>query len=320
MLKPIFYRIAQGALILLLISFLLFVLLASTGGDAISALQTNPQTSEQTLETLRRMYGLDRPLPVRYAMWMSQLADGNLGQSIYYQVPVWDIIEPRLWNTIALATAAMSIAVAVAFTLGLAAARQPGSLADRFCDLSILLASSTPRLVLAILALSLLARTSLIDGASSSDWQTVSSAGTWMLHLLPPALILSLPLIALLLAQTRAAVSATLNEDYVQVARAKGVSERLILVRHALRPALNPLITTFGSSLGGLMSGSVVVEQVLNWPGLGQLSVIAVQSRDVALLMGIVLITSAAVLFGNLLADVLLRWNDPRLRTESQIA
>ncbi|MBL8187795.1 MAG: ABC transporter permease [Acidobacteria bacterium] len=286
----------------------------------MSALQTNPHTSEQTLETLRRMYGLDRPLPVRYAMWLGELARGNWGQSIYFQLPVWNIIRPRLWNTIALATVAMSIALVVAFTLGLAAARQPGSLADRFCDLSILLASSTPRLVLAILALSLLARTSLIGGTITPDWQTVSSAGVWILRLLPPALILSVPLIALLLAQTRTAVSATLNEDYVQVARAKGVSERLILIRHALRPALNPLITTFGSSLGGLMSGSVVVEQVLNWPGLGQLSVIAVQSRDVTLLMGIVLITSAAVLFGNLLADVLLRWNDPRLRPENQAA
>lgn len=317
MLKLIFYRFAHVALILVLISFLVFVLLASSGGDAISALQTNPQTSEHTLESLRRLYGLDRPLPVRYAIWLGELADGNWGHSIYFQVPVWDIIEPRLWNTIALATVAMSIAVAVAFTLGLAAARRTGSLADRFCNLSILLASSAPRLVLAILALSLLARTSLIGGTIPSDSQPSSGAGTWILRLLSPACILSVPLIALLLAQIRAAVSATLNEDYVQVARAKGVPERLILVRHALRPALNPLITTFGSSLGGLMSGSVVVEQVLNWPGLGQLSVIAVQSRDVALLMGIVLITSAAVLFGNLLADVLLRWNDPRLRSEN---
>lgn len=315
MLKLIFYRFAQAALILLLISFLVFVLLASAGGDAISALQTNEQISEQTLETLRRLHGLDRPLPVRYGMWLGELAGGNLGKSIYFQAPVWNVIQPRFWNTIALAMAAMSIALAFASTLGLAAARRTGSLADRFCDLSILLTSSTPRLVLAILALSLLARTSLIGG-TTTDLPT----GTWILRLLPPAFILSVPLIALLLAQTRAAVSATLKEDYVQVARAKGVSERLILVRHALRPALNPLITTFGASLGGLMSGSVIVEQVLNWPGLGQLSVIAVRSRDAALLMGIVLVTSAAVLFGNLLADVMLRLNDPRLRQENHIA
>lgn len=315
MLKLIFYRFAQAALILLLISFLVFVLLASAGGDAISDLQTNPQTSEQTLATLRQLYGLDRPLPVRYAMWLGELAGGSLGQSIYFQAPVWSVIQPRFWNTVALAMAAMSIALAFAATLGLAAARQTGSLADRFCDLTILLTSSTPRLVLAILALSLLARTSLVGG-TTTDLPT----GTWILRLLPPAFILSVPLIALLLAQTRAAVSETLREDYVRVARAKGLSERLILFRHALRPALNPLITTFGASLGGLMSGSVIVEQVLNWPGLGQLSVIAVRSRDVALLMGIVLVTSAAVLFGNLLADVLLHLNDPRLRQENHIA
>jgi peptide/nickel transport system permease protein len=131
-----------------------------------------------------------------------------------------------------------------------------------------------------------------------------------------PALVLSVPLLALFLAQTRECVTMALAQDHVQVARAKGLPEHSVLLRHVLRPALNPLISIFGFSLGGILSGSVIVEQVLDWPGLGQLSVVAVQSRDVPLLLGVVSVAATAVLLSNLLADLLLRWNDPRLRDE----
>ena len=317
MLKLIIYRFLQGCVTLLIISLLVFFLLAASGGDAVSALQNNQQTSEQTIATLRQIYGLDRPLLVRYTSWLSEAARGSLGQSIYFQAPVWSVIRPRLLSSAVLATAAMLIALLVAFVLGRAAARKENSLVDRLCGVIILLASSTPRLVLAILVLSFLTRTTLFRSTAFLDSAPEPGSLNWLFRILPPALILSVPLIALLLAQTRSAVRAALDQEYVRTARAKGLPERIVLLRHALRPALNPLITTFGYSIGGLISGSVVVEQVLNWPGLGQLSVIAVQSRDVALLMGIVLVSSAAVLVGNLIADVLLRLNDPRLRKES---
>ena len=315
MLKLIFYRFLQGCGILLIISVLVFALLASSGGDAVSALQNNQQISEQTITSLRQVYGLDRPLLVRYASWLQELARGSLGQSIYFQAPVWTIIRPRLLSTMMLAAVAMLIALAISFALGIAAARKKDSPADRLCDAILLLASSTPRLILAILALAFLARVPFSLGTNASG--SIFGWGGWLARILPAALILSVPLIAIFLAQTRAAITATLETEYVRAARAKGLPESIVLLRHALRPALNPLITTFGYSIGGLMSGSVVVEQVLNWPGLGQLSVIATQSRDVALLMGIVLVASAAVLAGNLLADILLRLNDPRLREKT---
>jgi peptide/nickel transport system permease protein len=128
--------------------------------------------------------------------------------------------------------------------------------------------------------------------------------------------VLAVPLIALFMAQVRENVRQALGEDFVLVARAKGLSERDIVLRHALRAALNPLITIFGYSLGGVMSGSVIVEAILGWPGLGSLSVVAVRSRDVPLLLGIVMITAMAVFMGNLLADILLYLNDPRMRQE----
>lgn len=128
------------------------------------------------------------------------------------------------------------------------------------------------------------------------------------------AVVLAVPLVAIFLAQVRDGLGEALREDFVQLARAKGLSERVVLVRHASRAALNPVITVFGFSLGSLLSGSVIVETVLGWPGVGQLSVVAVRARDVPLLMGIVLAASLAVLVGNLVADVLLRLNDPRVR------
>jgi len=165
------------------------------------------------------------------------------------------------------------------------------------------MASSTPRLVLALLTLAMI--TYIPYGNTE--------AGRF-LQLMLPTLVLSVPLTAILLAQMRGRVMEVYNEEFVRAARAKGTSERSILFRHVLRPSLNPLITISGYSLGGLIGGSVVVERVFSWPGLGHLSVTAVQSRDVPLLMGIVLVTATAVLAGNLLADILLRLNDPRLR------
>lgn len=306
MLKLILSRLTQGVFVLLIISLLVFALLAAAGGDAVSALRDNPQVSEETIDRLRHIYGLDRPLISRYASWLVEAARGSLGYSRFFQAPVWSVIWPRLLRTVALASVALLIAWLLSLSLGIAAARRAGSWVDRLCSVIILLAASTPRLVLALFALALIARTSLFD----------AGAGVWLFRVLPPALILSVPLIALFLAQTRAAVSAALGEEFVRTARAKGLPERIILTRHALRPALNPLITIFGYSLGGVMSGSVVVETVMGWPGLGQLSVTAVQSRDVPLLLGVTLVAAAAVLIGNLLADILLHLNDPRLASD----
>jgi peptide/nickel transport system permease protein len=303
--------LVQSVLALLIISALAFALLAAVGGDALTALRNDPRISEQTIEELRRVYGLDQPITARYARWLMDAARGRLSYSFYYQAPVGSIIWPRLLNTAALAAAALLIAWPVAFALGVLAARRPGSRVDYFCSGIILVTSSTPRLVLALVTLSLIARTTLFKtGGAVSDL----SAGGWLLRLLPPALVLSVPLVALYLAQTRTAIGAALNQEFVRVACAKGLPERVVLVRHALRAALNPLITIFGYSLGGMMSGSVVVERVFDWPGLGHLSVVALRSRDASLLMGVVLVVGALVLAANLLADLLLLLNDPRLR------
>lgn len=310
MIKLIYSRFLQGIVVLLVVSVLIFALLASAGGDAVSGLRDDSRISDETIAELRRVYGLDQPLAARYLNWLGDAIRGRWGHSFALNAPVGSLIRPRLLHTLALALAALAIAWTIALSLGITAARRAGGLIDRACEALVLLASSTPRLALALATLAFAVRTAWFTTGSAP---TDQSMGRWLLRLAPPAFVLSFPLIALFLAQTRATLGSALKEDYVRVARAKGLSERAILFRHALRPSLNPLITVLGSSLGNLVGGSVLVEKTLGWPGLGQLSAFAVQGRDAPLLMGVVMITSTAVLAGNLFADILLRWNDPRL-------
>ena len=292
------------------VSALTFALLSAAGGDALTSLAVQPEVSESAVREMRRVYGLDDPAAVRYWRWLSGFARGRMGYSTYFRAPVSAILLPRLARTLLLAAVALGCSWAVALVFGVQAARRPRGWWDRASGVIVLAASSVPRLVLALAALAVAARTNLfpIGGAGGSDLSPS--------RVLPPALVLSAPLVALFLAQTRESLREALGADFVRVARAKGLSERAVVFRHAMRAALNPLITIFGYSLGGIVGGSVIVETVFGYPGLGSLGVAAVKERDVPLLMGVVMVTAAAVLLGNLLADVLLRLNDPRLRRE----
>lgn len=312
MLKLIVSRIAQGLVVVVIVSALTFALLASAGGDALSELASDPHVAPATLIELRHVYGLDEPLPARYAHWLAGFARGRMGQSIYFNAPVSAIIWPRLARTLFVAALALALAWAVALALGVQAARKPHSAWDRASEVVILLSASTPRIVVALCALALAVRWNLFTIGGAMD----ASAPASLTRALPPAIVLAVPLVALFLAQTRESLRAALAEDFVRVARAKGLSERAVVWRHAMRAALNPLITIFGYSLGSIVGGSVVAEYVLGWQGIGSLSVAALANRDVPLLMGVVVTTAVAVLVGNLAADVLLRLNDPRLRLE----
>lgn len=309
-LKLVLSRAAQGAAVLLVVSALTFALLAAAGGDALAAVYNDPHASKEVVESLRASYGLDSPLHMRYARWLANGIRGDFGTSFYYRAPVSSLLAQRLLKTVQLGALALLFAWFVSLSLGALAARRRDGWADKLSEAVVLAASSTPRIVLALFALVFAARAALFSanegGAASGHWMRLTLA----------ACALSVPLIALFLAQTREGLQRALMEEFVQVARAKGLSERMVIFRHALRPALNSLITVFGYSLGGVMSGSVIVETILGWPGLGHLSVVAVRGRDVPLLMGVVLITSTAVLIGNMMADILLRLNDPRIGRE----
>jgi peptide/nickel transport system permease protein len=299
-------KIVQGTLMILIVSAISFGLLASAGGDALSRLRENPQISEETIERLRRVYGLDRPVTERYVAWLSAAVAGDLGESLYYRMPVARLVWQRLVNTLALAAIALALTLGVSFLFAYLSARHRSRLLGGFIEAIILISASTPRIVLALIGLLIIA---------SAPW---AAGGAWASGLIAAA-ALAVPLTAVFLAQASRGMGEAMNEDFVKLARAKGLSERTVIIRHAARAALNPVITLFGLSIGALIGGSVLVETILGWPGVGALTVTAVRGRDVPLLMGVVLITSAAVWMGNTAAEFLQVVNDKRLRDAETI-
>lgn len=306
MLQLAIKKLVQGLLMLIVVSALTFTLLSSAGGDALSGLRDNPQISEKTIEDLKRVYGLDRPFGERYASWFANALQGDLGESFVYRVPVVSLVSSRFVNTVTMGLAALALAIAVSFSLAILATRYPGRALAGTLEVLILLTASTPRMVLALLALLLTVLFSMPAAAPGSFDVFKFMAG---------AVVLAVPLVSLFLAQLRDALKDAMNEDFVRTARAKGLSEWQVIRRHAIRAALDPFLAIAGLSLGGVLGGSVIVETVLGWPGIGALMVSAVRGRDVPLVMGIVLVASAAVWLGNTLAEFLQHVNDKRLRS-----
>lgn len=304
MLKLIARKLIQGLMMIFIVSAVTFALLSFAGGDALTSLRDNPQISQATIENLRRIYGLDQPLAVRYFTWLKGAVIGELGESMYFRVPVSSIVASRFVSTLILGLAALANAVGVSFVLGLVAARYRSKTLSRVVEFIVFFTASTPRIVLALVALAIVAQ------ITAANIDAASAAGFWL-----AAIALSAPLISIFLAQFHDGLMRTMDEDFIQLARAKGLSEGVIIMRHAVRAALNPVLTVLGLSLGGVLGGSVIVESVLGRQGLGALMVSAVRGRDLPLVMGIVLVTSTAVWLGNTLAEVLQAVNDKRMRT-----
>ena len=303
MFQLILKKLIQGLMMIFIVSMLTFALLSLAGGDALTSLRENPQISDATIEKLRQVYGLDKPLAVRYFTWLGGAATGELGDSMYFRVPVTNLIWTRFLSTLMLGAAALAMAIIFSFGLSIAAARYRSHRLSLVIEAIVFATASTPRIVLALAALAIVAQI------------TISNAGaTPVVAFWFAAAALAAPLISIFLAQLHDGLSETMDEDYIQLARAKGLSEGVIVMRHAVRAALNPVLTVFGLSLGGVLGGSVIVESVLGREGLGTLMVTAVRGRDLPLVMGIVLITSGAVWFGNTLAEMLQAVNDKRMR------
>jgi ABC-type dipeptide/oligopeptide/nickel transport system permease component len=303
MIKLLLRKSLQGFMMVLIVSAVTFALLGYAGGDALTQLRDNPQISEQTIERLRRVYGLDQPLPVRYFRWLSGAITGDLGESTYFRAPVSNLVWTRSLSTFLLGTAAFAIALALAVPLSLIGVRYKSKAVAALIDLLILMTASTPRIVLALVALALSVR------LTSSAMDRSSMVMFWL-----AALVLSAPLISAFLAQFYGELQRTMREDFIKLARAKGLSESAVILRHAVRPALNPVLTIAGLSLGAVLGGSVIVESVLGRLGLGTLMVSAVRARDLPLVMGIVLFTSTAVWLGNVIGELLQAVNDKRIR------
>jgi peptide/nickel transport system permease protein len=312
-------RLGYGLLLLVGISILSFLLAEMAPGDAVQELRLNPRISPATVAAVRARYGLDRPLPVRYLRWVRSVAAGELGWSVAYGAPVGPLLWRRAGNTLLLAVTAMVLAWLAAVPAGVWAAAHQGGWADRagLAVTAVLLAVS--ELVLALAGLAVAARTGLLPagGMASLDYDALNGWGRARdlgAHLALPAVVLALSAFPVVLRHVRAAVAEALAAPFVQAARGSGIPRRRLLWRHALPAAAKPVVALFGLSIAGLLSGSVLVEVVLSWPGLGPLLLQAILARDLHVVVGVLLLSGVFLVLGNLVADLLLYGLDPRVR------
>jgi len=312
MLGFILRRLLATVPVLLIVAVLVFLMLRLTPGDPAAILAGDAASSEQIAE-IRASLGLDRPLPVQFAIWIGNLARGELGQSYFYKMQVTQLIGQRLEPTMALATLTIFFAVIVSIPLGVLAAWRFGGWFDRALMGFSVLGFSVPVFVLAYILIWIV---SLQLGWFPVQGYRRLADGffPFLHHLILPALTLSVIYIALIARVTRASVLEALGEDYVRTARAKGLPEIRVLVRHALANAAVPIATVIGIGIAILIGGVVVTESVYAIPGLGRLTVDAVLARDFPTIQGVILFFSFIYVLVNLLIDLSYVFLDPRIR------
>jgi peptide/nickel transport system permease protein len=316
--RYILRRLAISVPVLFLITVALFLLIELAPGDPISAMIDPDQAAvmgPDWVETQRRQLGLDQPLPVRYGIWLRETVQGNLGYSFLDRQPVSKKMGERLWPTITLMTAAQIIALVVAVPLGVLSAVRQYSKIDFSVTVLAFLAVSIPNFFLALGGIYLLGvKLGVVPTAGMGTMGSPAAMLDALHHLLLPASVLGLSLAAPLIRFIRSSMLEVLHQDYVQVARAKGLVERAVIVRHALRNSLIPVVTVVALNLPNLVGGTVIVEVIFAWPGMGTLVLNAVRALDFPVIMATNLVIAVAILLANLLADVLYAVLDPRIR------
>ncbi len=316
-------RLAQALIIALGVVTLTFILLHAAPGDPFAATAESPYRSPQVIQQARRNYGLDQPLIVQYLRYLGNLARGDLGISFSLHRPVTEALLEALPNTLLLATAALLLDFGLGIAVGTLQGMRAGTKLDRILSTLTLTLFSTPVFWLGLMLLLVFAQTlglfpvgGVSDPVLAPSLSPLGKLLDRLWHLCLPALTLGLVGAAGTARYQRAAVLEVIRHDFIRAARAKGLSERAVATRHALRNALLPTITLFGLTFPVLLSGAVLVETVFAWPGMGRLTVDAVLRRDHPLFLGATVLAAAMVVLGNLLADIAYRIADPRTREE----
>ncbi len=319
MTKYLLKRFFQMFPIIIGMTFLSFLIIKLAPGDFFSQLEMNPSISKETIENLRRLYGLDENLFVQYFHWLVNALRFDLGYSFAYHKPVVELMGERLLNTLELTVSSFLLSWLIAVPLGTLAGVYSGKLLDRLISIFSLFGISVPNFFLAFLFMFFAAKTGFfpIGGVVSQNYEQLSFFGKildrlW--HMAVPLSVLVIGSIAGLLRLVRSTIIDELGKDYVKLAIAKGLPYRVVLFKHAFRNAMNPFLTLIGFDIAGLLSGAVLIEIITNWPGMGRLMFDAVMSQDLFLVMGSLYIGGLMLLVGNLIADILLAFNDPRIR------
>ena len=315
-----FRRLLQAAFLLIGVSILTFLFSTLAPGNYFDEMRLNPQISPETVAALRAQYQLDRPLPIRYVRWVISLLHGEMGFSFAYNSPVAPLLWVRARNTLLLALTATLIAWALALPLGIWSATALGRMPDRALSSVTAGLLVIPELVLALGLLILAVRTGWFPtggmvSAGVENFSALQKIRDILWHMELPVLALVLYALPMLVRHVRAAVAEVLEAPFLRAAESHGIRRRTLLYRYALRAAANPLISLFGFSVGTLLSGSLLVEAVMSWPGLGPMLLEAILARDLYVVIGGVLCSTIFLVAGNFIADLLIYWADPRIRT-----
>ena len=318
-------RLIRAVLLLIGVSALCFLFTEMAPGTFFDEMRLNPQISPETISALRSHYGLDQPLLLRYGRWVKSALHADFGYSIAYNVPVAPLLWSRAKNTLLLTTTALLLTWLISVPLGVWAASMRGGLLDKAVTLLSSFLVSVPELVIAVglLAAAVRWRILRVGGMMSVDFDGLSTWGKLqdiLFHLALPALILVLCETAIIVRHVRASVLEVLDAPYIQAACGFGIKPGRVLFRHVLPVAANTAISLLGFSLAGLLSGSMLVEAVFGWPGLGPLMLEATLSRDLYLVIGGIMFSSLFTLGGGLIADIMLLASDPRIRREGSDA
>ncbi|MEL6813784.1 MAG: ABC transporter permease [Cyanobacteria bacterium J06598_3] len=314
-------RLFIALLTLLLATMLSFFVVQLAPGDFLTPFKQNPEISQETLEKLAAEFGLDKPIWEQYGRWLWQVVRHfNFGRSFAYNRPALEILQERLPNTILLSVTSIAVTWAIAIPLGIVSAINQNRLPDRLLRFLSYFAQGFPTLITGLLLLFFAQVTSPlfpVGGRTSLYHEDLNWIGqildvAW--HLILPTLALSITSFAGLQRIMRGKLLDVLRQDYIQTARAKGLPERKVIYVHALRNAINPLITILGFEFSSLLSGSFIVENYFGWPGLGTLTLEAVLKQDLYLVMASLVLGAVMLIIGNLLADITLSFVDPRIK------
>ncbi|WP_427160975.1 ABC transporter permease [Aliinostoc sp. HNIBRCY26] len=317
-------RILQSLLTILLASALTFFIMKLSPGNYVTTLQANPKISPERVKELIAQFGLDKPWTEQYRLWLWRIiTKGDFGTSFVYQRSVASLLWERVPATLLLAIASLIFTWAIAIPLGIVAAVKQNKAADRILQVISYTGQGFPSFI-TVLCLLIFAQYTTplfpVGGMTSINHTDLSWFGKildvgW--HMILPTIALSITSFAGLQRIMRGELLDVLRQDYIQTARAKGLPENRVIYVHALRNAINPLITLLGFELAGLLGGAFIAEQFFNWPGLGRLTLQAVIAKDQYLVMASLVMSAVLLNVGNLMADLLLKVADPRIRLDS---
>ena len=305
-------RMLALAPVLLVVAVMVFLIARFTPGDPIRVLLGEDARPEQ-VQALRKLHGLDAPLPMQFGLWISRALRGDLGRSLYNRLPVTRTIWQHAGPTVMLSLMALAVALAIGIPIGIASAVYRNSWLDQASLTLVMLGAAVPSVWL---GLTLIVVFAVHLGWLPSSGFRPPDEGLWrsLRHLILPAFALGVPNSALIIRFVRGSLLDVIATDYVRTARAKGLAERAVIFRHALRNALVPILTVVGLTFAALMGGAVVTETVFSIPGIGQLVVQSVLRRDYPVIQGVTLIVAASYVLINLLVDVLYLVVDPRVK------